>query len=226
MVPVSRTTAPVDRREATENALLDALEAVLLRDGLRNLSVNAVVEAAGVGKPLLYRYFGDLQGLVRAWSERRGLWADPGAPGEPASRRAVDDRSFRVQVADELVGVARYLRDHPVSVEFLAEELSANADFSAALAAARADHRRPIVRAMLADPRYLRRDNRRLIVVLYAAATYLAMRAARSPAFMGLNLDTEAGWNDAMAMIRELALLAVPGADAPAAPDPAPPSPT
>ena len=205
-------------RDATENALLDALEAVLLRDGLRNLSVNAVVEQAGVGKPLLYRYFGDLKGLVRAWSERRGLWADLTAQGEPASRRTSDEGAFREQVADELVGVANYLRDHPVSVEFLAEELSANADFSAALAAARADHRRPIMKAMLGDPRYCRRDNRRLIVVLYAAATYMAMRAARSPAFMGLNLDTEAGWNDAMAMIRELALLDSPGAEAPAPP--------
>jgi hypothetical protein len=68
---------------------------------------------------------------------------------------------------------------------------------------------------MLADPRYLRRDNQRLIIVLYAAAVYLAMRAARSPSFMGLRLDTEAGWNDAMAMLREIAALAVPDVPAP-----------
>lgn len=223
MVPVARPSAAPDRREATENVLLDALEAVLLRDGLRNLTVNAVVEEAGVGKPLLYRYFGDLEGLVQAWSERRGLWADLTAQGEPPSRRAADDSAFRGQVADELIGVANYLKDHPVSVEFLAEELSANADFSAALAGARADHRRPILRAMLGDPRYLRRDNRRVIVVLYAAATYMAMRAARSPSFMGLKLDTEAGWNDAMAMLRELALLGLPAA-ATAPPIPSKPS--
>ena len=222
MVPTRKTATAATSRDATEDALLDALEAVLLRDGLRNLSVNAVIDAAGVGKPLLYRYFGDLAGLVRAWGERRGLWAEVGADlvaGDgPPSRRATGDHAFRSQVADELVGVARHLRDHPVSVEFLAAELSANADFSAALAAARADHRRPFLRTMLADPRYLRRDNRRLIVVLYAAAVYLAMRAVRSPAFMGLNLDTEAGWDDAMAMLRELALLASTGADAPPAP--------
>lgn len=71
---------------------------------------------------------------------------------------------------------------------------------------------------MLADPRYLRRDNHRVIVVLYAAAVYLSMRAARSPAFMGLRLDTESGWNDAMAMVRELAALALPADDARPAP--------
>jgi len=213
MVPAPRPSPPPSTRQATENSLLDALEAVLLRDGLRNLTVNAVIEAAGVGKPLLYRYFGDLQGLVRAWGERRGLWADLAAQGAPPSRLATDDRAFREQVAEELVGVAKYLRDHPVSVELLAEELSANTDFSESCAAARADHRRPFLRTMLADPRYLRRDNHRLIVVLYAAAVYLSMRAARSPAFMGLRLDTEAGWDDAMAMVRELALLALPASD-------------
>ncbi len=218
MLPAPRSASPATSRQGTEDALLDALETVLLRDGLRNLSVNAVIEAAGVGKPLLYRYFGDLAGLVRAWGERRGLWADLSAQGEPPSRHAPDDLSFREQVADELVGVAEYLRDHPVSVEFLAEELSANTDFSEAFAAARADHRRPFLRTMLADPRYLRRDNRRLIVVLYAAAMYLSMRAARSPAFMGLRLDTEAGWNDAMAMVRELATVAVPADDTTSAP--------
>lgn len=208
---MTATARPAGSRQATEDALLDALEAVLLRDGLRSLSVNAVVEAAGVGKPLLYRYFGDLPGLVQAWGERRGLWADLAARGDPPSRQAPDDRAFRADVADELVGVAEYLRAHPVSVEFLAEELSAHSDLSESFAAARADHRRPFLRTMLADPRYLRRDNQRLIIVLYAAAVYLAMRAARSPAFLGLRLDTAAGWDDAMAMIRELAALAVPG---------------
>lgn len=92
---------------------------------------------------------------MRAWGERRGLWANLAARGEPPSRRAKGDRAFRGQVADELVGVAEYL----------------------------------------------------------------AMRAARSPAFMGLRLDTDAGWNDAVAMIREIAALGLPGAAPPAPPD-------
>ncbi len=71
---------------------------------------------------------------------------------------------------------------------------------------------------MLADPRYLRRENHRLIVVLYAATVYLSMRAARSPSFMGLRLDTEAGWDDAMVMVRELAAMALPADET----DPAP----
>lgn len=197
---------PPSSRSATEDALLDALETVLQRDGLRKLSVNAVVEAAGVGKPLLYRYFGDLHGLVQAWGKRRGFWAEV-ADGGPPSRQKRDDQGFRQQIADELVASAEHLRAHPVTLEFLAEELTATSDLSAAFAEARDDYRRPFLKTMLADRRYLRRDNHRVIVIIHAALTYLAMRSRRSPKFMGLRLDTDAGWRDVLDMARELARL-------------------
>ncbi len=200
------TSAPVSSRRATEDSLLDALESVLQRDGLRHLSVNAVVEAAGVGKPLLYRYFGDLQGLVQAWGKRRGFWAEVADTGPP-SRHKPDDRSFRQQITDELVASAEHLRAHPVTLEFLAEELTATSDLSAAFAEARDEYRRPFLKTMLNDSRYLRRDNHRVIVIIYAALIYLAMRSRRSPNFMGLRLDTDAGWRDVLQMARELARL-------------------
>lgn len=204
-IPPARNATP-NSRSATEEALLDALETVLQRDGLRRLSVNAVVEAAGVGKPLLYRYFGDLQGLVQAWGKRRGFWAEVAENG-PASRHKPDDQSFREQIADELVASAEHLRANPVTLEFLAEELTADSDLSPAFAAARDDCRRPFLKTMLTDPRYLRRDNYRVIVIIHAALNYLAMRARRSPNFMGLRLDTDAGWRDVLDMARELARL-------------------
>lgn len=197
---------PPNSRRATEDALLDALDTVLQRDGLRNLSVNAVVEAAGVGKPLLYRYFGNLQGLVQAWGKRRGFWVEVADSGPP-SRHKRDDTSFRQQIADELVASAEYLRAHPVTLEFLAEELTATSELSAAFAEARDNCRRPFLKTMLRDPRYLRRDHRRVIVIIHAALTYLAMRSQRSPNFMGLRLDTDAGWRDVLGMARELARL-------------------
>jgi AcrR family transcriptional regulator len=207
-----RAIAPVTKREATENALLDALESVLVRDGLRNLSVNAVVEAAGVAKPLLYRYFGDLAGLARAWGRRRGFWATSGEVDGPPSHLERDEREFRQRIADELLASAEYLRAHPVTLEFLAEELTAESDLSAAFAEARDANRRPFLRTMLSDPRYLRRDNHRVIVIVYAALAYLAMRSRRSPNFMGMRLDTDEGWRDVLAMARELAELGAPPA--------------
>lgn len=211
MVTAGQSAGKGGGREATENAFLDALETVLARDGLRNLSVNAVVEAAGVGKPLLYRYFGDLAGLVREWGRRRGFWPEVPDDGRLPSQLEADDAGFRRRITEEIVTSAEHLRAHPVTLELLAEELTAESDLSNAFAAARDAHRRPFLRAMLRDPRYLRRDNRRLIVILNAALVYLAMRSRRSPNFMGLRLDTESGWREAVDMVREIAMLPAGG---------------
>lgn len=199
------------KRAATEDALLDAFERVLARDGIRNLTVNAVVEEAGVGKPLLYRYFGGLDGLVAAWGRRRQFWPPPAQPRRDTMARETAAQ-FRRRVRDELMQTAQHLRAHPVTLEFLAEELSARTDLSAPFARVRRDRGRELMRTMLTDARYAQRDVRRLIIVMYAAVAYLAMRSRRSPSFMGLRLDTEEGWADAMAMISELM-------DMPALPD-------
>jgi AcrR family transcriptional regulator len=203
IAPVSGSARSV-RRRATENALLDALEDVLVRDGIRNLTVNSVVETAGVGKPLLYRYFGDLPGLVSAWAERRGFTADHGGSVPAPTPNTEGTAAFFARIADELVASGEFLRSNPVTVEFLAEELTAQSELSAAFAKARRRRSNLFMRAMLADERYVQPKVRSRIVVLYAAVTYLAMRAQRSPSFMGIRLDTDQGWQEAMDMVRSL----------------------
>ena len=100
--------------------------------------------------------------------------------GHPAATRQMTGASGE-QISDELVASAEHLRAHPVTLEFLAEELTATSDLSAAFAEARDDCRRPFLKTMLGDPRYLRRDNHRVIVIIHAALNYLAMRSRRSP---------------------------------------------
>lgn len=195
-----------ERRRATENALLDALEVVLVRDGIRNLTLNAVVDQAGVSKPLLYRYFSDLSGLLSAWAERRAF--EPRGVGARDARKEqpIDRQAFMEQVATDLTAGGDFLRQHPVMLECMAEELTAESELSAAFADARRRQSAPFVRAMLSDPRYLEPAVRSRIVVLNAAVTYLAMRAQRAPNFMGLRLDTDTGWQEAMSMVRAMAL--------------------
>lgn len=55
----------VDRR----SELLDAADRVVRRDGPR-ASMNTIAAEAGITKPILYRHFGDKNGLYRALAER------------------------------------------------------------------------------------------------------------------------------------------------------------
>ena len=56
-------------RSARREALLDAADRVVQRDGPAT-SMAAVAAEAGITKPVLYRHFGDKQGLVAALSDR------------------------------------------------------------------------------------------------------------------------------------------------------------
>ena len=202
---IARSDPPAtSRRAATENKLLDALETVLVEKGLRHLTLNAVVDEAGVGKPLLYRYFGNLEGLLAAWVERRGA----GIARNPVTATETDDGTtddaFLAEVARRMIDSANDLQQSPVLLEMLAEELTAESEISAPFEAARRQQSRPFVRAMLQDSRYTRADIRARVILSYAAINYLAMRSRRSPNFMGLRLDTEEGWQEAMDMIHEL----------------------
>ncbi len=199
--PRANPTTP--RRLATEERLLDALETVLVRDGIRQLTLNAVVAEADCGKPLVYRYFGGLPGLLSAWAERRGLPdADADVAGMPAAEGDLGNAAFLEAVAERLTRRAAAMRAQPVLLEMLAEELTANSELTEPFALARQAQSRTFVRAMLEDPRYNEPDIRGKIILSIAAINYLAMRARRSPRFMGLRLDTDKGWQEAMTMVR------------------------
>jgi AcrR family transcriptional regulator len=58
-----------DTRDERRAALLDAADRVVRREGPR-ASMNAIAAEAGITKPILYRHFGDKNGLYRALAER------------------------------------------------------------------------------------------------------------------------------------------------------------
>ncbi|MCA9542582.1 MAG: TetR/AcrR family transcriptional regulator, partial [Myxococcales bacterium] len=109
------------RRLDTERKLREAVEALILERGIEALGVNAVAARAGVDKALIYRYFGGLEGLIRAYADGADFWPtldevlgperevlaleDPGQIGAEILRRHTDA-----------------IRSRPLTLEILARE--------------------------------------------------------------------------------------------------------
>lgn len=193
---------PDGKRHATEERILDSFEALLLENGARNLTVAAIMERAGYAKPLLYKYFGGIAGLVKAWGERRKFWPDPQPREAEHSTESPGDPRDRVK--RDMLGMASHFRRHPLTLEFLAEELTGPNELSKAFGEVRDQRGEIELRTLDREHVLRRRENRRLVLILYAAIAYLGMRARRSPRYMGLRLDTDEGWEDALAMVGEI----------------------
>jgi len=80
---------PEPRPEPRREQLLNAADRVVQREGPK-ASMNAIAAEAGITKPILYRHFGDRNGLIGALTERHTaglLAAVRSALNEPLERR-------------------------------------------------------------------------------------------------------------------------------------------
>ncbi len=190
-------------RAENEERILDAFERIMARDGIRGLGPNAIMDEAGLGKPLLYTYFGDLNGLVCAWGERRKLWPDNEDLADEVSGTgtAADPKEF---IKQRVIMSANYLRDNPMALEVLAEELVAPSDITEAFDEIRNRRGHADEEHFPADDPTRAREKFRLLHILWAASVYFALRARTSPRLQGIHLDTDEGWRDTMTMISEL----------------------
>jgi AcrR family transcriptional regulator len=184
------------KREATEAEIINAFGRVVKRNGLRYVGVNEVIKEAGIGKALLYRYFGGLPGLVKAWGEKNQIWPD--SSDLIGLSDGLEEVSAAEQIKRMVLHHANTLRADPVRVEILADEFMSPTPISDALSDIRQQlgqehHQIFSKNADLQDP-----DNHMLMVVIMAAASYLAMRAVKSPRYMGGDIGSDEGWDNLM----------------------------
>jgi AcrR family transcriptional regulator len=209
MIPSGELMKPKQRRnrQATEAAIIEAFERIIVRNGLAEANPTSVMQEAGFSKPLLYDYFGNMAGLAAAWAESRVLWPDHRYPED-----ADQPTEFSALLKEFLLSTANGLRNNPVALELLAAEVGPPNEFQPVLEESRKRWLKQNMQGMLSHPEIQEPENWNLLFVCYSAVVYLALRSRRDTPFTGISLNTDAGWADAMhhveQFIDELALLA------------------
>jgi AcrR family transcriptional regulator len=196
--PIRRPRRKLDREE-TEKRLVAAFDRVWSRDGIQGLGVNAVLKEAGLGKALLYRYFGDFVGLARAWAEGETFLPKP-----PALAGVAEPDLRRPQVAVALA-YARALRARPKTRELLIVELLRTSPMTDALDDMRARFGREMRGFVTAAGAPEGEDAFALSFFVTAAV----------PDYYGLRLDRDADWGQVERMLERLTARVL----GPAAPD-------
>jgi AcrR family transcriptional regulator len=191
--PSRRTRAvpasPRDR-DATRERLLEAAARLVAEAGFAGLGVNPLAAAAGVDKQLIYRYFGGLDGVVKALGERVEFWlgaAEAVAPG----------RDYADSVRGLLGRYGEALRGNDLLLAFLQAELAQASPLLNALETTRSKAMQSWmarIRPQLDHPPE-GVDAPAINAVILAGLHHLALRERSVGRFAGLDLREPATWD-------------------------------
>jgi len=206
--PSAAEPAPAARernRTDTTARILAAVGEVLARDGFGALGVNAVAKHAGVDKVLIYRYFGGMSELLKAWGESGRFW--------PALDELIgDDRPafFALPLAERYARFFEHfidgLRARPLTLEIMAAELSERNELTAILETEREEWGAEAGNLLGSDAWERRPALRATTLLLVAGVQYLLIRSRTIRLFGGLDIRSDRDWAALKAAVRQLAL--------------------
>lgn len=178
---------------ATRQRLLEAVGTLLSRDGFGALGVNAVAREASVDKVLIYRYYGGMADLLRAYGESGDFW--------PSIEEVIGhDPSVLMELSLSerwSLGLSRYaraLRQRPVTQEILAWEQVEQNELTQILQQARERWFEELMSHFPSDADSTDADLVSTILLIVSAIHYLVVRSRLQPDFSGLAIGTDEGW--------------------------------
>jgi AcrR family transcriptional regulator len=176
-------------RVKTELGILKALEGLLTKRGFEGLGVNAVAQAAGVSKELIYRYFGGLEGLILAWVEERDYWSIRRI--DSAQQELGAGADAKTKMRHSLKTFLRDLRSKPQIQEIRRWEVHSRSPLARRIARRREEAGRRLISQMPRDPAH---DVAAIYGVLQAGLCYLVLRSTVLKSYGGVSLRSAEGW--------------------------------
>lgn len=177
-------------REQTEKLILEAATKLIAEKGFTAFGVNAVAKEAGVDKVLIYRYFGDLPGLVEQLGSRLDLWLGS------AETVQAPLQSYATFTTPVLLHYLRELRGNVLLQRLLAWELVQEDEHIQRLAKARSKAISSWFAKVSAGaplpPKGV--DAGAINALLIGAAHHLALRESSAGEFTGIDLHSPEHW--------------------------------
>ncbi|MBL4762286.1 MAG: TetR/AcrR family transcriptional regulator [Gammaproteobacteria bacterium] len=167
-------------KAATKQRLIDAISALLQKNGFKALGINAIARQAGVDKVLIYRYFDGLPGLLDAYAQDSDFWwtVDELIPET--------DEQVKVMSLPEFLSLLlkrhiRALKRRPLTQEIMAWELVESNELTRAVALLRSARGFALlkrVRQHFDEAAVVDIEN--ILGILGAAVNYLALKTRQA----------------------------------------------
>ena len=180
--------------EKTRKKIMEAVGRLLAQKGFSHLGINSAAREAGVDKVLIYRYFGGLPELLRAYAAQGGFWP---SIAELAGKPFNQFKNMLEMGTALLKGHMRELRARPLTQEIMRWELHERNELTDELARHREQQGTeimalfPRVESGGSDDEV---DPAAAAALIHAGITYLVLRQKTADVYMGVDLTSEEGW--------------------------------
>jgi len=191
----------IKNREHTEAKLVRAIAEVLAEKGFGKLGVNAVAKQAGVDKVLIYRYFGDLNGLMERYANSAEFWPPASELlGDESQRASLAKMSFSDGFAEVFRRYANALRSRPLTLEILSWETIERNALTVAMEEVRESMGLELM-AFLNEMDPPEADWQAIANLFSGGIHYLAIRGRKVTTYTGMSIAEDEGWERLIASI-------------------------
>lgn len=187
-----KNIVPLDIGERRREALVSGIGQVLARDGFKAASPDGVAELSGVPRKYIYKDFGGMEELVKAYAADGRFW--------PAAQDLVgdDEEELRRLSPGELMAefFRRYLAailDRPQTLEIMAWESMERTELCGPLEDSRVRTALEFFELMENDPPD-DVDLTALVLIMAASVHFLTVRSRTNRFLGGVDLRSEQGW--------------------------------
>ncbi len=180
-------------KEATKQKLIDAVGAVILRDGFSAIGVNAVSKKAGVDKVLIYRYFNDLDGLLKAYVMQKDYFSNMAVITSEFDKFETGDDVIKF-AKKIFIGQLRDILENKELQEIILWELNTKNEVTSAVAKEREVQGVSILDGVKKITGKSKVDIPAAVTIILGGIYYIVLRSRQVDVFNGININSEVGW--------------------------------
>lgn len=174
-------------RQATELLLIKSVSDIIEESGFEGLGINAIAAKAGVAKMLIYRYFNSLDGLIAAYIQQNDYWIN-------FDRQLPDKEHIADFIKQIFKNQIQQLRENYTLKRLYRWELTTDNKIVRELREKREEKGIWLVEAVSKLTQHPQKETAALATIITAAISYLALLEENCPAYNGLKIQDESGW--------------------------------
>ncbi len=205
--------SPARNKALTKRRILRTVERLLADEGFSSLGINRIASEAGVAKVLIYRYFGDLEGLLAEFVRSPDFW--------PTRDEIIDlpQEAFfaldlRSRIKRVMFNFITALAKRPQTMAILAWEMSGNPRLTRVVEDELAEFSRQVAEALTDSDGQVHPLLPTMLNIISAGLTHLGLAYHNQQRYAAQRLETPDDWKRVMRALS--ALLDVVPLEAPA----------